>query len=224
MQHMLTVNVLMALAFMTSLASQTAIHDAAALVRAETEKVQGVEAEDKEAVAEIRRQEIEAKRLEIEQKNAAKRAAVTEKLSGKRAEQCEAKQEQINRMLDDRSEAAKRHYETFNTIQQRLSTYAESEKLDIEYDSALSIIIMEAEDKAKVAVENLEKTDFACATADANAPGAIIKEQVADVKNALNEYRSALRNYADAIKAAADAVEQPQAPESSTDSQGGDSE
>lgn len=221
---MLTVNVLMALAFMTSLASQTGIHDAAALVRAETEKVQGVESEDKESAAEIRRQEIEAKRLEIEQKNAAKRSAITEKLSGKRAEQCEAKQDQINRMLDERSEAARRHYETFNTIQERLSTYAESEKLDIEYDSALSIIIMEAEDKAKVAVETLEKNDFACATADANAPGAIIKEQVADTKTALNEYRSALKNYADAIKTAADAAEQIETSEASAENQGGESE
>jgi hypothetical protein len=207
MQHMLPVNVLIALAFITSLSTQTGVHDATSLVRTEVEKVQGTETQNKEEAAELRRQEIEAKRLEIEQKNAAKRAAVTEKLSGKRAEQCKAKQDQINRMLDERSEAARRHYETFATIQDRLQTYAENQKLDIKYDSALQIIIPGAQDKALAAVQALETTQFDCENVDASAPGAIIKDQIAATKLALSEYRDAIKEYAEAIKAAASASE-----------------
>lgn len=84
MQHVLTVNVLMALALLTNLTTQVGVHDIGTLVRADTEKVQGVETQSREESAELRRQEIEAKRLEVEQKNAAKRAAITEKLSGRR--------------------------------------------------------------------------------------------------------------------------------------------
>lgn len=155
---------------------------------------------DKEARATKLTQEIEMKRAELEQRLADKRAAIQEKLSGKRAESCEKKQASINQILDNRVNAASRHFERFKAIQDKLVAFVETKDLAVENAAALELIMNDAQATARAAIDTAGGTDFACAETDAAAPGKIVTEQVSAQKQALKNYRTAIKDYAVAIK------------------------
>lgn len=166
-----------------------------------TSRVQGVET--RVQTVEERRQEIDAKRQEIERKVAEKKAAIAEKLSGQRAERCAQKQDTINRILDTRTSAAQRHFDKFKAIQDKLQAFVVDKELSVENASALELIMNDKQTEAQAAVDAAVATDFDCLNTDAAAPGRIVVEQIATVKQALKDYRTAIKDYAVAVRTAA---------------------
>lgn len=153
-----------------------------------------------------RRLELDAKRQALEQKVAERRAAIAEKLSGARAESCEKKQTAINRILDNRTDAAQRHYDRFKSIQDRLVSFVDSKELNVENASALEVIMEDKQVAAQGAIDAVTAAEFTCKDADARSPGTIIIDQIAAAKQALKEYRTAIKDYAVAVKSAAQTV------------------
>jgi hypothetical protein len=184
-------------------------------------RVQGAENQSDQAAE--KQAELEARRQAIKQRITDRRAAVTEKLSGKRAEQCEQQEATINRVIDERANAAERHFTKFKAIQDKLATFVANKKLTIDNASAHELIIPGQEVAAQAAINELKAFDFECALADANTPGAIVTEQVAEVKQALKDYRTAIKDYAVAIRSAIDAQDTTEPTDSETQS-GSDSD
>lgn len=166
-------------------------------------RVQGTESQSDQAARAAEKQaEIEARRQAIKQRIADRRAAITEKLSGKRAEQCEQQEAAINRVIDERANAAERHFNKFKAIQNKLTAFVADKELTIDNARAHELIIPGQEVEAQAAINELKALDFECTLTDANTPGAIITEQVAAAKQALKDYRTAIKDYAVAIKSA----------------------
>lgn len=150
-----------------------------------------------------KRKEIEAKRLEIEQRIADRKAAIAEKLSGERAERCLERQDTINNILDNRTSAAQQHFDKFQAIQDKLVAFVADKELSVENANALEIIMDDKQTEAQAAIDAAGATNFDCMNTDANAPGKIVMEQVAAAKQALKGYRTAIKDYAVAVRTAA---------------------
>jgi len=150
-----------------------------------------------------RTEEIQSKRQAMEDRFAEKRAAIATKLSGERKQRCESKEAKINQMLDKRTAAAQRHFDTFKSIQDRLTTFVADKNLDVENAAALELIMNDAQTAAQAAITAASSVEFACKDADASSPGHIIMDEIVTAKQALKEYRQAVRDYAIAVKAAA---------------------
>ena len=169
-------------------------------VRTTTEHVRGTVESARDAAMP---EEVQVKRQEIQARIDAKRSAITDKLSGQRAETCEKKETTINQVLDNRSTAAERHFNTFKSIRDRLDAFVAEKQLNIDNAEALRNILNDSEGSALAAIENAKVTDFSCESTDAHSPGKIVTEQVAAQKEALKTYRTDLKNYAVAVKSAA---------------------
>ncbi len=174
------------------------------LARSTTPQVEQIQGETTNRLAE-RAAELEAKRLEIEQRLAQRRSQITQKLEGARAERCEEKEMTINRVLDTRVSAAQRHFDKFKAIQDKLATFVVDKQLNVENATALEVIMNDKQQSAQASIDAIETTDFDCGSADATAPGNIVMDQVALVKQSLKEYRTAIKDYAVAVKGAATA-------------------
>ncbi len=151
--------------------------------------------------AEDKKVELETRKQELEQKLADKRAAISQKLMGARAEKCQAKQVNINSMLDKRAESAQKHFDKFKAIQDRLVTLVNEKELDVENHGGLENIMTRLQIEAQAKITSLSTNNFDCGEADATAPGSIVKDQVTQAKQALKNYRDAIKDYAVAIKA-----------------------
>lgn len=156
--------------------------------------------EDRPERAQKTADEVRIKRTEIEQKIAEKRAAIEEKLSGKRVETCAKKQATINRILDNRVSSAQTHLDRFKAIHEKLISFVDAKGLVVDNAMALEVIMDDAQIAAQAAIDAAAVTDFACADADAQAPGKIVTEQVSAQKLALQDYRTAIKDYASAVK------------------------
>lgn len=163
--------------------------------------------------------ELEAKRSEIERKLIERRAAIAKKLSGKRVALCEKKESTINRVLDDRVSDAERHFEKFKAIQDKLVTFVAEKQIDVQNANALLIIMNDRQQDAEAAIDAVANVDFDCSDADAEAPGAIVKDEVTALKQALKDYRTAIKNYAVGIKNSATTQTDDSADHSETESQ-----
>lgn len=154
-----------------------------------------------------RNDDLEQRRLEIQQKIQAKRDAVTERLSGRRAEICEQKEQGINQAIAARNAAAQRYFDKFKAIQERLTNFAAEKKLEVKNASALELVMNGRQGEAAATIGAASVTTFDCAVTSASDPGHIIRELVKEEKTALLEYRDAVKDYAVAIKEAATSVE-----------------
>ena len=150
-----------------------------------------------------RQTELDAKRQAIEQRIAERRAAITEKLTGERAERCEKKEATINRMLDARVSTAQKHFDKLKSIHDKLTAFAVQEELAVDNANALELILNEKQSDAQITIDAVNALDFECADTDANAPGAIVTDQVTETKQALKDYRTAIKDYAVAVRSAA---------------------
>ncbi len=167
--------------------------------------VQGVESDIKARLQQFeqkRQDEIQNKRQEIENRVAEKRAAIAEKLSGERKLRCESREAGINQLLDNRTAAAQRHFDTFKSIQDRLTTFVANKNINVENAAALELIMNDAQTAAQAAITAVGGVDFVCKDADASSPGHIVMDEVVAAKEALKEYRQAIRDYAVAVRAA----------------------
>lgn len=170
-----------------------------------------------EVITDDKKLEIEARKQELEQKLAEKRASVSEKLLGVRAEKCEKQQVNINSMLDKRFETAQKHFNTFNAIQLRLEELVEDKEIEVSNHSALKLIMTNLGAKAQGSISMLKSTDFKCEDADATAPGAIVKDQVATAKQDLKNYRDAIKDYAQTIKSSVESTTEPSSDETTSE-------
>ena len=150
-----------------------------------------------------RQAELDAKRQAIEQAIADRRAAVTEKLTGERAERCEQKEATINQLLDNRVAAAERHLTKLKMIHEKLAAFVAEKELSVANANALELILSEKQDDAQASVDTAKTLDFECTTTDAHAPGAIVRSQITEAKQALDDYRTAIKDYAIAVRSAA---------------------
>ena len=162
--------------------------------------------------------ELEQRRMEIQQKIQAKRDAVTERLSGRRAEICEQKEQGINQAIAARNASAQRYFDKFKAIQERLTSFASEKKLEIKNASALELIMNDKRDETAATISAANATTFDCAMTSASNPGHIIRELVQEEKNTLLEYRAAVKDYALAVKAAAQSIESSSTTETSPES------
>jgi hypothetical protein len=149
-----------------------------------------------------RQEEVEAKRQAIEEKVAEKKEAITEKLSGKANERCEQREETINTVLENRVVAAQRHLENFEAIEAKLTKFVAYKNLDLENAGLVEAQLTTAATEVRAKINAIQAVSFACEEASAAAPGAIVKTQISDAKQALKDYRDAIKEYALAVKSA----------------------
>lgn len=147
--------------------------------------------------------ELDAKRQAIEQRLAERRAAVTEKLSGERVMRCEKKEVTINQILDNRVDAAQRHFDKLKAIHEKLAAFVIEKELSVDNANALELILSEKQGDAQATIDAVKALDFECAITDAHAPGSIVIDQMTETKQALKDYRTAIKDYAVAIRSAA---------------------
>lgn len=153
--------------------------------------------------SEEHKNELDAKRQALEQRLAERRAAVTEKLSGERAELCKRKEQTINQTLDNRVDAAQRHFDKLKDIHGKLAAFVTEKELSVNNANALELILGEKQADAQATIDAVKALDFECTIADAHAPGAIVIDQMTEAKQALKDYRTAIKDYAVAIRSAA---------------------
>lgn len=147
--------------------------------------------------------EVEQKRLELQQKIEARRAAVSERLSGQRADDCEKREQGINEALSSRTAAAERYLEKFKTIHTRLSDFAQKHSLHVDNAEALLLIMEDKQHTAEGTIAAAKLSSFDCSVTSAATPGSIIRGLISEEKYALSEYRDAIKDYAAAVKTAA---------------------
>jgi hypothetical protein len=147
--------------------------------------------------------EVEQKRLELQQKIEARRAAVSEKLDGKRADVCEKREQAINQELANRTAAAERYLEKFKTIHARLTDFATKHSITIENANALLLIMDDKKGDAEATIATAKLSSFDCAITSAATPGSIMRGLIAEEKLTLQQYRDSIKEYATALKTAA---------------------
>lgn len=183
-----------------------AVSDVEALSKTDTATTQRTDSQNKEPteLAVINQEDVETKRQALEVKMAERKAAIIEKLSGKRKEKCQAREATINTILDNRVSAAQRYFDKFAAIQEKLVTFTEEKKLNVQNQAALELVMNDSASAAQAAIQAISSSDFACESAAAAAPGALVKDQIGTAKEALKAYRTAIKDYAVAIKSSAE--------------------
>lgn len=153
--------------------------------------------------ATVKQEEVSAKRQEIAEKIAEKKARVDERLTGARLEKCKKRESKVNAIIAKHVTNDERHMKTFDTVRDNLVGFIERKKLDVSGQAELKDAMDTKRQTALDAIDSLRAQTFSCNDASATEPGSIVKQVNTLARDALKDYRTAIRQYAQAVKKAA---------------------
>ncbi len=128
------------------------------------------------------------------------------KTAEQRKKSCEARQDALNRKIENYDRHATKHLAVFDKIFERVQSFQAEKKLDAaQYDELLATA-KEKQAAATTAVKALDNVTVTvdCAASDPAASVATVKAAVQDTKQALKDYRTAIKDVIRALSASAD--------------------
>lgn len=142
--------------------------------------------ERSEKLLEQKRENRQAKSLELRQKA------------------CEARKAGLEKKVQNYSASATKHTDTFNKIYDRVLAYQAKKQLTVENFDALKSAVDDKKAAAAAAVAAISTTDTAvdCTSEDPAAAVAALKESVKSARSALHEYRKAIKDLVVALQEA----------------------
>ena len=146
------------------------------------------------------KERIAQRKVELEQRLAAKAEMRKERLEGRRLARCQNRQELINNLIDKSAATGLRHLQNIQRVEERVKQFAEKKSISSEAYTASLESVDEKEAAAAAAVGVLETQSFDCATVDGAAPGSGIRTIREAKQTALSEYRTSVVGLIQTVK------------------------
>lgn len=148
------------------------------------------------------RERVEQRKTEIKARVEARKEAVKQRLEDRRLTQCERRQDRVNRILERGVKQNTKQLAVFQKIEERVKQFYAEKNLSADGYEAAATNADEKEAAAVAAIEVAGEVTFDCETADANKPGAVIKQAMTSRHASLKEYRTAIKDLILVVKQA----------------------
>lgn len=152
-------------------------------------------------------EQVAERRAELQKKVQALRQEAKTHLNDARKKVCETRQDNINKIIQKRSEQGTKQLGVFTKISDRVQEFVKNKNLTVENYDGLVSAINDKEAAAQAAIDANSGVTFSCDTTSADKPAQVPRTTIEAVRTALKDYRTAIKNLIVNVKASAEKTE-----------------